>query len=70
MVTGDKLVDDIIGDVFKKPLRCEKCFITHFPWAKVCKKNFNEGGWLLFKLVRPILEAVSQSKYKAHTVSL
>merc|ERR1711911_219197 len=37
----ESVLDDIINDVFKKPLRCEKCFITHFPWAKVCKKNFS-----------------------------
>ena len=38
------LLDECIDEVFKKPLRCKKCFITHFPWMKICKRN-NPVGW-------------------------
>ena len=39
-----EIVDECLNDVFKKPLRCKKCFVTHFPWMKICKRN-NPIGW-------------------------
>ena len=38
------LLDECFNEVFSKPLRCKKCFITHFPWMKICKRN-NPVGW-------------------------
>ena len=39
-----EIVEECLKDVFKKPLRCKKCFVTHFPWMKICKRN-NPIGW-------------------------
>ena len=39
-----EIADECLNDVFKRPLRCKKCFITHFPWMKICKRN-NPIGW-------------------------
>ena len=34
------LIDECISELFRpRPLRCKNCFITHFPWEKICKKN-------------------------------
>ena len=33
------LIEDCMSDIFRpRPLRCKKCFVTHFPWMKICKK--------------------------------
>merc|ERR1712074_506568 len=37
-----EILDDIIQDTVNKPIRCKKCFDTHFPWKKICLKQHSK----------------------------
>ena len=37
---SESIINDVLDSVmFKSELRCNKCFLTHFPWKKICTKN-------------------------------
>ena len=35
----NSLLEELILDVVSRGERCSLCFVTHFPWLKVCRKN-------------------------------
>ena len=35
----NSLLEELMLDVVSRGERCSLCFVTHFPWLKVCRKN-------------------------------
>ena len=38
------LLEELMMDVVSRGERCHLCFVTHFPWLKVCRKNNKVTG--------------------------